>query len=123
MEILNRVKRCDALQVRAFWGLVFVRGLNIALDVFLPAKSIKELVKSLRRRQLRITQTKRAASCIYGGLAKDKKVVSKGKGSRHVEVALAILLPLGKASDPQIAPKAQLSKAMFVRKILLIAPI
>ncbi len=66
----------------------------MALDVFLPARSIEKLVESLRCRQLRMAETKRVAFGGQGRPAEDEKVTSGRKGFRHVEVALAILVEL-----------------------------
>jgi len=68
-------------------------------------------------------QDKWTASGVHGRLAEDEKVASEGKGFRYVEVALAMLLLLSRASSPQIALHAQLSEAMFACKMPLIAPI
>lgn len=51
LEILNGVKRYDALWVWAICRLGIAEGLNMALDVLLPAKSIEKLIESLRCRQ------------------------------------------------------------------------
>ncbi len=52
LEILNGVKRYDALWMRTICRLDIAEGLNMALDVLLPAKSIEKLIESLRCRQL-----------------------------------------------------------------------
>ena len=70
------------------------------LDVFLSAKSIVKLVESLRCRQLRMAETKRAAFGVHGRLAEDEKVASEGKNFRHVEMGLTMLVPFGRVSDP-----------------------
>lgn len=58
LEILNGVKRYNALWVRATCCTGIVEGLDMALDVFQPAKSIEKLIDSLRGRQLRIIEIK-----------------------------------------------------------------
>ena len=52
LKVLNGVKRYDALWVRTICRLGIVEGLNMALDVLLPAKSIEKLIESLRCRQI-----------------------------------------------------------------------
>ena len=51
-KVLNRVKRYDVLWVRTICRLGIVEGLNMALDVLLPAKSIEKLIESLICRQM-----------------------------------------------------------------------
>ena len=106
LEILNGVKGYNALRVRTIYCLDIAKGLNMVLDVLLPAKSIEKLIESLRCRQICLAKTKWAASCVHGRLAEDYKIASKGEGSRCVEVALTMLLPLGRAGNPQIALQA-----------------
>lgn len=93
------------------------------LQVLFPALFNEELMEPFRWRELQIEETEETLPSSSKGPAEDKGIALNWERLKVGEVALAVLKPSGPASDPLVALKTELGKAVFPFKVALVATV